>query len=412
MSDGCSPRIPLAVLLLLTVLGSTFAFLPAPVFSQDPSCGTTITTDTTLSASIGPCSDYGFLIGANGIVFDCAGHTIRGTGTNSASVGIVAIGRAGVTVKNCKAMDFFFGLVFDNSSSSTLAGNTASNNILLGFGLLSSSNNNLKGNTADGNAYGFLLYNSSNNTLSENTANSNTYSGFGLSGSFGNALSGNTADKNTNYGYDDTSSAGSGTAGTTNSYSGDECSGDGIGGSSPSGLCTSTVTPVTPVTPGSPTSSFIYTASPNSTSGAENSAPNSLFVGNSTLVTSGTVRFSFLGMGGNDTFDLYGGNASAVFLATGVLNNNFNVVTGNPATATNSSTFSLVSGANSTFNIIQNNFNGSVSFSIIAGSNSFVNDTSVGPVSDTLFSINLGANSTASIGSLFTGNVTEINVVY
>lgn len=151
---------------------------------------------------------------------------------------------------------------------------------------------------------------------------------------------------------------------------------------------------------------------PNGTGGAINSTPDSLFVVNSTLVISGTVRFSFLGMGGNDTFDLYGGNASGIFMAAGGLNNTFNIVTGNPGTATNSSTFSLVSGANSTFNIVQNNFNGSAVFSITGGANCFVNDTSTGPVSNTLFSILLGANSTASLGSQFKGNETTINVVY
>ena len=144
--------------------------------------------------------------------------------------------------------------------------------------------------------------------------------------------------------------------------------------------------------------------------------PSQVFNGNATMITNGTVSFNFIGTGGNDTFNLEGGNASAVFLATGLLNNTFNIVTGNPGTngtvGVNSTTFSLISGANSTFNIIQNNFNGSVSFSIIAGSNSFVNDTSVGPVFNTLFSVNLGSNSTASLGAQFTGNETTINVVY
>jgi len=140
------------------------------------------------------------------------------------------------------------------------------------------------------------------------------------------------------------------------------------------------------------------------------------FIANATRISVGTVSYNFLGTGGNDTFNLYGGNASAVFLATGLLNNTFNIVTGNPGTngtlGVNATTFSLISGANSTFNIVQNNFNGTVSFSIIAGSNSFVNDTSTGPVFDTLFSINLGSNSTASLASQFVGNQTTINVVY
>jgi len=153
-------------------------------------------------------------------------------------------------------------------------------------------------------------------------------------------------------------------------------------------------------------------AQPSNNQSISSSKPGTMFTGNATMISSGTASFNFIGTGGNDTFDLQGGNASSVFIATGLLNNTFDIVTGNPSTATNSSTFSLVSGANSTFNIIQNNFNGSVSFSIIGGPGSFVNDTSIGPVSSTLFSINLGTNSTASLASQFTGNETTINIVY
>jgi len=153
-------------------------------------------------------------------------------------------------------------------------------------------------------------------------------------------------------------------------------------------------------------------AQPSNNRSVSSSQPSTMFIGNATMISNGTASFNFIGTGGNDTFLLSGGNASAIFLATGLLNNTSDIVTGNPSTATNSSTFSLVSGANSTFNIVQNNFNGSVSFSIIAGPNSFVNDTSIGPVSSTLFSINLGTNSTASLASQFTGNETTINIVY
>lgn len=146
---------------------------------------------------------------------------------------------------------------------------------------------------------------------------------------------------------------------------------------------------------------------------AVNASPSTSFVGNATMVTNGTAVFNFLGMGGNDTFGLYGGNASSIFVASGNLNNTFNIVTGNPpAFANSSSTFSLVSGANSTFNIIQNNFNGTVTIAIIGGPHSLVNDTSVGPVSATFFSINVGFNSTVSLGSQFTGNETSVNIVF
>jgi len=156
----------------------------------------------------------------------------------------------------------------------------------------------------------------------------------------------------------------------------------------------------------------VANAGPTTTKSISSSKSGQLFNETALLITNGSVLYNLIGTGGNDTFNFIGGNASTTFLGTGLLNNNFSILTGNPMTGTNSSTFSLISGANSTFDIIQNNFNGSVSFSIIAGPNSFVNDTSTGPVANTLFSINLGTNSTTNLNANFTGTETTINVVY
>jgi hypothetical protein len=132
---------------------------------------------------------------------------------------------------------------------------------------------------------------------------------------------------------------------------------------------------------------------------------------NATVVTNGPVSYNFLGLYGNDTFNLFGGNTSGTFVATELLNGTFNVITGNPGAGANSSTFNLVGGANSNFNIIQNNLNGTVSLAIVGGANSHVNATSIGPVSSTVLSINLGQNSTASLSSQFTGNETTVNII-
>lgn len=142
-----------------------------------------------------------------------------------------------------------------------------------------------------------------------------------------------------------------------------------------------------------------------------NTLPNTLFVCNSTLVTTGTARCNLLGVGGNDTFNLYGGNTTTVFAATGVLNNTFNVITGNPKT-NDTGTFSLVSGDNSTFNIVQNNYNGTIAFSITAGSNSLVNVTSLAPTAAAYYSFNLGLGSAIDLGSILSGNQTAVNVVF
>ena len=202
-----------------------------------------ITTNTTLSANIGPCYGSGIIVGASHIVLDCAGHTINGTGRSPA--GVLLIGISDVTVENCNVMGFAYGFQLIDSSSNTLAGNTADNNSNgldvypntgYGFWLENSSKNTLTKNTADYDGSGFGLSNSSSNTLSGNTADKNTYWGFYLSGTSISTLSGNTADNNKQYGYYDTTT-GTGTAGTASTYSLDECSVNDFGGSSPSRLC-------------------------------------------------------------------------------------------------------------------------------------------------------------------------------
>ena len=254
--------IPLAVLLLLTTLGSTLIFSLPAVFAN-PVCGATITKNTTLTANIGPCSGAGLIIGANGITLNCAGLTISGKKGNT-NDGIYLNGVTGVTVKNCKVTGFFDGFYLDSSSSNTLTKNTAdsngrgcnndgftladsSGNTLTkntansngehGFSLLESSGNSLLGNTANGNGIlcggiGFYVFDSSSNTLTKNTANGNSNYGFWLTGSLstGNTLTKNIANSNTFYGYlDETSSSSAGVPhwDTANSYTGDKGSGNG-----------------------------------------------------------------------------------------------------------------------------------------------------------------------------------------
>jgi len=172
--------------------------------------------------NIGPCPRDGLVIGANGVVLNCAGHSISARARNT-EAGINLAGISGVTVENCNITGFQYGFLLTDSSNNTLTGNGADGSTSAGFFLDSSDNNTFMGNTAN------------NNTLTMNTASSNGVDGFYLYGSSNNTLTGNTANNNLDYGYYD-SSTGTGTAGTANLYTGDVCSGNGVGGSSPSGL--------------------------------------------------------------------------------------------------------------------------------------------------------------------------------
>jgi parallel beta-helix repeat protein len=95
----------------------------------------------------------------------------------------------------------------------------------------------VKGNTAEGNAWGFVITSGSNNVFTGNTAKGNTVDGFLVYFATNSIIKGNTADSNGQWGYFDYT-GGSGTAGTANLYQGDECSNNLVGGSSPTGLCT------------------------------------------------------------------------------------------------------------------------------------------------------------------------------
>jgi parallel beta-helix repeat protein len=172
LTDRRLLRIPLAALLLLAVMSSTFVFSPPPV-SASVGCGATITTSTTLAANIGPCSGNGLVIGHNGITLNCNGHTITGTATNT-HAGIYLSGKTGVTVKNCKVTAFRYGIELLSSSRNTLSGNTANGNHYDGFYLSNSFHNILTKNTADSNYNGFYFVFSSDNTFTANTASGNT----------------------------------------------------------------------------------------------------------------------------------------------------------------------------------------------------------------------------------------------
>ncbi|MDE1763519.1 MAG: right-handed parallel beta-helix repeat-containing protein [Thaumarchaeota archaeon] len=202
------------VVLISILMMSAFAIFSPTVFaSADPSCGSFITSSTTLTGDIGPCSVVGLYVSGNDITLDCAGHTLSGTGADG-SAGIVASGPSGVTIKNCNVTGFFQGIYMDFSS-----------------------NNILSGNTVNGNTFGIFMQRTSGSAITDNTADGNSqdgvFMGFGTSG---NTLTGNTANNNAFYGFED-STTGSGTSGTGNTYSSDVCNSNAVGNSRPGGLC-------------------------------------------------------------------------------------------------------------------------------------------------------------------------------
>jgi parallel beta-helix repeat protein len=148
---------------ILFLAGTTLlAGMPlAGVASADvnPVCGQTITSDTTLTADVGPCSNFGLIVGASGITLDLGGHRIFGTPNPFDNFGVYLPGRTGVTVRNGTISDFDAGVVIEGGGGNTVTGITAERNIGRqtpnqssragdGFAIESSSDNQLITNVA------------------------------------------------------------------------------------------------------------------------------------------------------------------------------------------------------------------------------------------------------------------------
>lgn len=149
--------------------------------ASDVACGDTIMENTTLHQNLNDCGQFGLIIGADDIVLDCAGHTIKGTGIVESN-GVRLAFRSGVTVKNCNVVNFFDGFRLDFSDANILADNTAQRSVRIGFLLIFSDLNNLTGNSAVMNAGGgyILAEDSDNNTVTNNTANKNSDTAFSV----------------------------------------------------------------------------------------------------------------------------------------------------------------------------------------------------------------------------------------
>ena len=125
-------------------------------------CGQTITQNTTLTADLGPCPNYGLIIGADGITLDLGGKRIFGTANFLDNAGVYMAGRTGATVQNGTISDFDAGVIIEGGSRNTVASITAVRNIGRqafgvstrfgeGIGILSSSNNRILASRAEDN---------------------------------------------------------------------------------------------------------------------------------------------------------------------------------------------------------------------------------------------------------------------
>ena len=112
----------IAAVALLAAVGSASGHRPGP----QPSCGDTISVDTTLTRNLVNCPNNGLVIGADDITLDLNGHVIDGDDTEfpdcppdePCDIGVVDFDHSGVTIKGGTVREFTFGALVVGASDS------------------------------------------------------------------------------------------------------------------------------------------------------------------------------------------------------------------------------------------------------------------------------------------------------
>jgi len=139
----------LAALTLLPLAG-TVGTAGAAVLS----CGAVVSVDTVLENDVGPCENGGLVIGANNVTLDLNAHQVFGRPGPGDGIGILALGRTGVTIRNGTVHNFDGGVAIEGGSGNRVQYITARDNIGRsgvtrvgdGIAVLSSRNNTIFGN--------------------------------------------------------------------------------------------------------------------------------------------------------------------------------------------------------------------------------------------------------------------------
>src|SRR4051794_35087277 len=189
----------------------------APARATTPSCGATITANTTLRADLVNCPGDGLIIGADNIALNLNGHTIDGDAIPSPTGdegGIRLQAHHGVTISHGTVQEFNTGVLLDaaggnrlrhlttlrnapgrgiqlqnHSDSNRIETNTSANNARSGITLLESDYNVLRDNLTPNNPLGGII----GRTASHHRIEHNTSTDGAGEGSNDNLITGNTA---------------------------------------------------------------------------------------------------------------------------------------------------------------------------------------------------------------------------
>lgn len=144
----------------------------SPAQAAHVECGQVITADTTLDGDIGPCTDNGIVIGADGVTLDLNGHTISGTDQPGDGAGVLLRNIRGATVFGGTVEDFDGGVVIEGGGGNSVGLITARDNI-------GSSSQNVVAGVLYGDGIAVLA--STDNRIVQNTVVGNgPFSGIGL----------------------------------------------------------------------------------------------------------------------------------------------------------------------------------------------------------------------------------------
>lgn len=99
--------------------------------AQPATCGTVITSDTTLTHDVGPCPGDGLVIGADHVTLDLNGHSVTGDpqARQADSVGVLFRGVRSSKVLNGTVQQFDAGVAVNGGGGNTVRGITARDNI-------------------------------------------------------------------------------------------------------------------------------------------------------------------------------------------------------------------------------------------------------------------------------------------
>jgi len=148
----------------ITILdASTLAINYGKICVPPLTCGSTITTNTTLNSDIGPCSGDGLIINTSSVTLDCAGHQI--IGQLGFQTGIKLQSVSGVTVKNCRVYNFSSETLFLSSSSNNAIQDTLLSSFFGDPIRLLFSSNNLFTRVNFTRGFAFRIESSSNNNM-------------------------------------------------------------------------------------------------------------------------------------------------------------------------------------------------------------------------------------------------------